>query len=97
MPDSYEHVLHQAGIDRYFLPLRVRSDAVEGLSKRRLERAIGVLYIPRTERQSHYFMAELPRQFDGIIHIDRTNAVVPLDPTSGWHSGEPPETYPEGL
>jgi erythromycin esterase-like protein len=97
MPDSYEHVLHQAGIDRYFLPLRTRSDAVEGLSKRRLERAIGVLYIPRTERQSHYFMAELPRQFDGIIHIDRTNAVVPLDPTSGWHSGEPPETYPEGL
>jgi hypothetical protein len=42
-------------------------------------------------------MAELPRQFDGIIHIDRTSAVVPLDPTSGWHSGEPPETYPEGL
>jgi erythromycin esterase-like protein len=97
MPDSYEQVLHQAGIDRYFLPLRVRSDAAAGLSKRRLERAIGVLYVPRTERQSHYFMAELPRQFDGIIHIDRTSAVVPLDPTSGWHSGEPPETYPEGL
>jgi erythromycin esterase-like protein len=97
MPGSYEHVLHQAGIDRYFLPLRVRSDAVAGLSERRLERAIGVLYMPRTERQSHYFMAELPRQFDGIIHIDRTNAVVPLDPTSGWHTGEPPETYPEGL
>jgi erythromycin esterase-like protein len=97
MPGSYEHLLHEAGIDRYFLPLRGRSDAVDGLSERRLERAIGVLYIPRTERQSHYFMAELPRQFDGIVHIDRTSAVVPLDPTSGWHTGEAPETYPEGL
>jgi erythromycin esterase-like protein len=97
MPGSYEHLLHEVGIDRYFLPLRGRSDAVAGLSARKLERAIGVLYIPRTERQSHYFMAELPRQFDGIIHIDRTSAVVPLDPTSGWHGGEPPETYPEGL
>ncbi|MGZ5199074.1 MAG: erythromycin esterase family protein [Telluria sp.] len=97
IPGSYEHVLHEVGIDRYFLPLRGRSDAVAGLSERRLERAIGVLYIPRTERQSHYFMAELPRQFDGIIHIDRTTAVHPLDPTGGWHTGEAPETYPEGL
>ncbi len=97
LPDSYEDVLHQVGIPRYFLPLRGRSDAVAGLSERRLERAIGVLYVPRTERQSHYFMAELPRQFDGIIHVDRTSAVEPLDPTSGWHSGEPPETFPQGL
>lgn len=97
LPDSYEDVLHQVGIPRYFLPLRSRSDAVAGLSERRLERAIGVLYIPRTERHSHYFMAELPKQYDGIIHIDRTSAVQPLDPTSGWHTGEPPETFPEGL
>ncbi|GAB3454949.1 hypothetical protein GCM10027321_06880 [Massilia terrae] len=97
LAESYEDVLHQAGIPRYFLPLRPHSDAVAGLSERRLGRAIGVLYIPRTERQSHYFMAELPKQYDGIIHIDRTSAVRPLDPTSGWHSGEPPETFPEGL
>jgi erythromycin esterase-like protein len=97
MPDSYEDVLHQAGLKRYFLPLKAAGAARDALMERRLERAIGVLYLPRTERQSHYFMAQLPRQFDAIIHIDRTTAVQPLDPTSGWHSGEPPETYPEGL
>jgi erythromycin esterase-like protein len=97
MPDSYEEVLHRAGIPRYFLNLRQPGPARDALMERRLERAIGVLYLPRTERQSHYFMAELPRQYDGIIHIDRTTAVQPLDATSGWHSGEPPETYPEAL
>jgi erythromycin esterase-like protein len=97
MSDSYEEVLHQAGIPRYFLNLRQPGPARDVLMERRLERAIGVLYLPRTERQSHYFMAELPRQYDGIIHIDRTTAVQPLDATSGWHSGEPPETYPEAL
>jgi erythromycin esterase-like protein len=97
MPDSYEEVLHTAGIPRYFLNLRQPGPARDALTERRLERAIGVLYLPRTERQSHYFMAELPRQYDGIIHIDRTTAVQPLDATSGWHSGEPPETYPEAL
>jgi hypothetical protein len=56
-----------------------------------------VLYLPRTERQSHYFDAQMAQQFDAIIHIDRTEALTPLDATSGWHSGEPPETYPEGI
>jgi erythromycin esterase-like protein len=97
LPGSYEELLHQAGLDRYFLPLRNPGAARDALMERRLERAIGVLYLPRSERQSHYFTAQLPRQFDAIIHIDRTSAVQPLDPTSGWHSGEPPETYPEGL
>jgi erythromycin esterase-like protein len=97
LPNSYEDVLHSVGMPRFFLPLRTPGAARDALTAQRLERAIGVLYIPRTERQSHYFHAELPRQFDGIIHIDRTTAVQPLDPTSGWHTGEPPETYPEGL
>jgi erythromycin esterase-like protein len=97
IPGSYEDVLHRAGVDRYFLPLKTPGPARDALMERRLERAIGVLYLPRSERQSHYFSAELPRQFDGIVHIDHTSAVQPLDATSGWHSGEPPETYPEGL
>ena len=97
MPGSYEHLLHAVGIERFFLPLVEASPAREVLMEERLERAIGVLYLPRTERQSHYFMAQLPRQFDAVIHIDRTSAVTPLDATSGWHSGEPPETYPQGL
>ncbi|MFL6674394.1 MAG: erythromycin esterase family protein [Massilia sp.] len=97
LPGSYEQFLHETQIPRFFLPLRNDSPAREALMDRRLERAIGVLYLPRSERQSHYFMAQLPRQFDAVIHIDRTTAVQPLDATSGWHSGEPPETYPEGL
>ncbi len=97
MQNSYEHLLHSTGIERFFLPLREPSPARDVLMEERLERAIGVLYLPRSERQSHYFMAQLPRQFDAVIHIDRTTAVEPLDATSGWHSGEPPETYPGGL
>jgi erythromycin esterase-like protein len=97
LPGSYEELLHEAGIARYFLPLRSPGPAHAALQDRRVERAIGVIYAPHTERQSHYFWADLPRQYDGVIHIDRTTAVEPLDPTSGWHAGEPPETYPEGF
>ena len=43
------------------------------------------------------FSAELPRQFDAVIHIDTTDAVQPLEPTSHWDGGEAPETYPIGL
>ncbi|MGI4843350.1 MAG: erythromycin esterase family protein [Janthinobacterium lividum] len=97
MPGSYEHLLHSVGIERFFLPLRTPGAARDLLMEERLERAIGVLYLPRSERQSHYFLAQLARQFDAVIHIDRTSAVTPLDATSGWHSDEPPETYPQGL
>ncbi|GAB3428299.1 erythromycin esterase family protein [Massilia solisilvae] len=97
MPDSYEEVLHRVGMPRFFLALNTSGRARDALMKSRLERAIGVIYLPRTERQSHYFSAEMPRQFDAVIHIDTTTAVQPLDPTSGWHTGEPPETYPEGV
>jgi len=97
MAGSYEHLLHTVGLPRFYLPLRPPGAARDVMMDERLERAIGVLYLPRSERQSHYFMAQLARQFDAIIHIDRTSAVTPLDATSGWHSGEPPETYPHGL
>lgn len=97
MRGSYEELLHEVGLPRFLVPLRPPGAGPDVLMERRMERAIGVLYLPRTERQSHYFSAQMARQFDAVIHIDRTTAVVPLDPTSGWHSGEPPETYPEGL
>ncbi|QNA89470.1 erythromycin esterase family protein [Massilia sp. Dwa41.01b] len=97
MPGSYEELLHHVGLPRYYLNLRDDSSVRRIMLERRLERAIGVLYLPRSERQSHYFDAKMAEQFDAIIHIDRTEALVPLDATSGWHSGEPPETYPEGI
>jgi len=97
MPGSYEELLHSTGIERFLVPLRGDNPAREALMERRLERAIGVIYLPRTERQSHYFSAQMAVQFDAVIHIDRTTAVTPLDPGGGWHGDEPPETYPGGL
>jgi erythromycin esterase-like protein len=93
LPGSIESEFHQVGIDNFVLPLR--SAAVrEELSRPRLERAIGVIYLPETERASHYFDAQVGEQFDAVIHIDRTRALIPLERTSEWEVGEPPETYP---
>ena len=65
--------------------------------RRACERAIGVIYRPETERQSHYFHAALPRQFDALIHIDTSSAVVPLDEREEPALREAAETYPTGL
>jgi erythromycin esterase-like protein len=97
LPGSYEEVFHQTGIPRFLLPLRTRDAATEALSQRRLQRAIGVIYRPETERQSHYFHTVLPQQFDAILHFDETSAVQPLEAGSVWHAGEVPETFPAGV
>ena len=68
-----------------------------GLDEPRLERAIGVIYRPETERASHYFHASLPAQFDAVLHFDRTRAVEPLERTAAWQKGEVPETFPSGV
>jgi erythromycin esterase-like protein len=72
-------------------------DSGRVLAEPRLERAIGVIYRPETERQSHCFAASAAQQFDALVHIDRTRAVEPLERTSTWDLGEPPETYPSAL
>lgn len=97
LPHSYEDVFHQSGLPHFYLDLRqAGSPAAEALREGRLQRAIGVVYLPRTERQSHYFFARLSDQFDALIHIDETHAVRPLE--RGLPAGdEPPETYPSGL
>lgn len=97
LPDSYEALLHHTGLKRFMLSLRERTALIENLKKPRLERAIGVIYRPNTERQSHYFYACLPLQFDAVLHFDKTHAVEPLERTSGWVGGEAPETYPMGV
>jgi erythromycin esterase-like protein len=72
--------------------------AGDALREKRLERAIGVIYNPESERVSHYFNAALSEQFDAVVHWDRTRAVEPLELTSGWEAGEEaPETYPTGM
>ncbi|HYC88328.1 MAG TPA: erythromycin esterase family protein [Thermoanaerobaculia bacterium] len=94
LPGSYEEKLHELASEPYYLLLR--NDAQE-LMGPRLQRAIGVIYRPETERLSHYFHAHLPRQFDAIIHFDHTRAVEPLEREATWTSEEPPETYPSGI
>jgi erythromycin esterase-like protein len=96
LPDSYEHFFHDLGAPRFFLPLRDES-VRHHLMKPRLERAIGVIYRPETERQSHYFYAALPSQFDAVLHLDHTGAVRPLEITAHWTPPEVPETYPSGV
>src|SRR6266581_2880993 len=91
---SYEQLFHEIGLARFWINFRERGDNIDILRTSRLERAIGVIYRPETERFSHYFQARLPEQFDAIIHIDETRAVEPLERTSIWDKGELPETYP---
>src|SRR5438094_2510277 len=90
---SYEDLFHQTGLPRFWIDLR-GAGQIGVLQQRRIERAIGVIYRPETERLSHYFHARLPEQFDSVIHIDETQAVEPLERTSIWEEGELPETYP---
>ena len=94
LPGSYEELFHEIGLPRFWINLRERGDKIDTLRAPRLERAIGVIYRPETERSSHYFHARLPEQFDVLIHIDETRAVEPLERTSIWDKGELPETYP---
>jgi erythromycin esterase-like protein len=76
------------------LPFGRAVQAANVLRSARLERAIGVIYRPQTERESHFFLARVADQFDAIIHIAETRAVEPLERTASWERGEAPETYP---
>ncbi len=94
--DSYEGVCHEVNADNFLLPLRepLKEITREKLLQERLERAIGVIYRPETELQSHYFYASLPHQFDEYIWFDETRAVeaITRDTTKNI-----PDTFPFGL
>ena len=91
LPGSYEELFHRAGVPNFWLkPGRE-------LAESRLERAIGVIYLPRTERVSHYFHASLAKQFDAVIHYDTTRAVEPLERWPIEHTAEAVETYPSAV
>ena len=94
---SWERLLHDLGVGNLYLDLHHAGFAAAAARHTLLERAIGVVYRPRTERSSHYFHADLPRQFDALLHYDVTRAVEPLEPTAEWRRGELPETYPSAL
>jgi erythromycin esterase-like protein len=97
LPSSYEALFHDLGGGDMVLDLREGRTAA-ALGAERLERAIGVIYRPDTELRSHYFTADIARQFDIAVQVDRTRALEPLDavePTSS--DGEAPETFPTGV
>jgi erythromycin esterase-like protein len=97
---SYEDLFHRLGLAGFWLPLGQLAEAAGGLHEPRLERAIGVLYQPETERHSHYFRASLPYQFDLVLHVDHTRALEPLEYAPAWgpeEQAEAPQTYPTGL
>lgn len=91
---SYESFFHDTGINNFLLTLQDVDALSDVLNQELLERAIGVIYLPETERLSHYFLARLADQFDAVIHLDETRAVEPLERTSQWDAGEVPETFP---
>lgn len=97
LPGSYERLFHDVGIPDFLLRIRDDEALQDALDEPRLERAIGVIYRPETERMSHYFDARLSEQFDAVIHYDRTHAVRPLERWPVLEAEEPPETYPTGL
>lgn len=94
---SIESICHRTGLGNFMLDLAPTGAASVLLQPARLERAIGVIYRPDTERQSHYFHASVARQFDAILHYDTTRAVEPLERTAVWERDEAPETYPTAL
>ncbi len=94
---SYEQTFHGIEIPNFYVLPTGDEAAAEALRPPQLERAIGVIYLPRTERVSHYFEASLARQFDAVIHFDETSALEPLERSAKWQEGEPPEAYPFGI
>lgn len=94
LAESFEDLFHRTRLNRFLLIPRGKS--AEVLKEQRLERAIGVLYLPETERASHYFYARMADQFDAVLHFDLTQALESLDTVSAWEIGEE-ETYPFGM
>jgi protein-L-isoaspartate(D-aspartate) O-methyltransferase len=95
LENSYEWLCHEAAIPHFMLGLRDKTTAhARGLMTPRLERAIGVIYRPESERASHYFEAVLPHQFDEYIWFDETRAVTPF---KAAELKGLPDTYPFGI
>jgi erythromycin esterase-like protein len=97
MKHSWEELFHGVGPEQFILTFRDNPELSGALDQERLERAIGVIYRPETERISHYFYARIAEQFDAVIHIDTTRALQPLDALSELTREELPETYPSGV
>jgi len=94
---SYEWFFHKLKEKNFILNLRENTPLMHLLKSPQLQRAIGVIYHPETERISHYFFSHLPNQFDALVHFDKTQALIPLDKKWELQEAELPDTYPEGF
>lgn len=95
LSDSFEALFHATSVPAFLVIPKENEFLHSLLNQERLERAIGVIYLPQSERVSHYFHAKLGEQFDAVIHIDQTRALQPLEITPECErGGEVPETYP---
>jgi erythromycin esterase-like protein len=94
---SYEAEFHNTGVPRFFIAFPSNEALSKALRSERLERAIGVIYRPETERMSHYFRARLSDQFDAVLHFDETTALEPLPHAEEEQTAEVPETWPVGV
>ncbi len=99
LPGSQERLSHDTGLPRFLVDLRegVHDSLRQAWMEERLERFIGVIYRPETERWSHYALAILPKQFDGWVWFDETKAVTPLPGADAPGDGGEEDTYPFGL
>ena len=97
LDESFEHLFHECQVAHFWLNFENQRALAFNLNGPRQERAVGVIHRPETELISHYFSAHLADQFDGVIHIDHTRAVEPLERTSEWKIDEVEETFPTGL
>ena len=93
---SYEQLFHSLELKNFILNLKADNELSHLLNVSRLQRAIGVIYRPETERASHYFFTRLPYQFDVLIHLDKTSYLEFLEDKASNNQGELPDTYPEG-
>ena len=94
---SVEEALHETGVKDFILKFRGNEQLTKALDTPLLERFIGVIYQPRTERQSHYYHAHISRQFDALIYLDETTAVQPLKTETHWVKNDLDETFPFGI
>jgi erythromycin esterase-like protein len=97
LAESYEALFHAVGVPRFLVTFAADKRLSDEFRSERLERAIGVIYRPETERISHYFYARLADQFDAILHFNESSAIEPLPHSEEEQTPEVPETYPVGV
>jgi erythromycin esterase-like protein len=97
LPETYEWLFHTTQVPNFLVTFAGNDRLVNEFRSERLERAIGVIYRPETERLSHYFFARMNDQFDAVLHFDESTAVEPLPHAEEDQTAEVPETYPAGV